>query len=82
MGDAACAWRASGSVERSRRRRFDVRGVVIGHIRKPSLEERSKSTVEGSGLQEQVCAPRRPLHLLAFVKALADHRVYRGFGQE
>jgi hypothetical protein len=60
-----------------------VGGIVIGGAGIPFLEERAERAIERpcSGLQQQVCAALRPLHLLAFGEALADHGVHRGFGQ-
>jgi hypothetical protein len=57
--------------------------IVVGEAGIPFLEERPQRAIErpGSGLQQQVRAAFRPLHLLAFGEALADHRVHRGFGQ-
>jgi len=57
--------------------------VVVGKARVPPLEEAPKRTVKGtrSRLQQQVCASRRPLHLLTLGKAFADDSVHRGLGQ-
>ena len=51
--------------------------VVGGHGRIPRGEQVAQRAVEGfgSGLQEQVGALLRPLHLLLLGKAPADHEV-------
>ena len=47
------------------------------------LEERPERAIERpcSGLQQQVRAALRPLYLLVFGEALADHSIHRSFGQ-
>ena len=53
--------------------------IVVGEAGIPFLEKRSERAIErpGSGLQQQVCAALRPLHLLTFGEALADDGVHR-----
>lgn len=57
-----------------------VNAVVVGQAGKPSFEEGPQGAVEGAraSLQQQVRAPRRPLHLLALGESLADDGVHRG----
>ena len=49
----------------------------------PALEHWAKRVIEGARLklQQQMRVARRPLHLLPFGKALADHGVHRRFDE-
>jgi len=59
-----------------------TRGIVVRQPWIPLLEQGPERAVEGTGagLQQQVCAPPCPLHLLALGETLADHRVDRALG--
>src|SRR5271157_4221001 len=53
--------------------------IIVGETGIPFLEKRAERAIEraGSGLQQQVRAALRPLHLLTFAEALADDGVHR-----
>ena len=57
--------------------------IVVGKAGIPFLEEGPECAIEHprSGLQQQVRAALRPLHLLTFGETLADDGVHRGLGQ-
>ena len=62
--------------------RLGLRGlsrIVVGETGIPFLENGPERAIErpGSGLQQQVRAALRPLHLLTFGEALADDGVHR-----
>ena len=53
--------------------------IVVGEAGIPLLEQRSEGAIErpGPGLQQQVCAALRLLHLLTFGETLADDSIHR-----